>query len=141
MNNYKINHFAVWVMVIFYMVSNMAWYGIFSQPWMALSNISEMQIQGMGSPMFPYIIALLHAVAMFYTLAWLLIKLDAMMYGKAILFSFIVWFSLIFLDAATKDQFSMRTLALTMINEGITLVNMLVASLVIVVWKKKSKNV
>lgn len=132
----KINHLAVWVLVVIHQLIPMVWYGALSDKWMALNNLTMKDIEASPSPM-PYIVAIVTAIVFNYFLAWLFIKLNLSGAVNGLLFAALIFISCIALEVTTHNMFQMRPFELTLINMGHTFLNFCVSGLLLGLWVKK----
>jgi hypothetical protein len=123
----SINHKAVIVSAILYQVVGFIWYQvIFSSLWQTSSGVSTADIEKMGAS--PHIIALIGAFIFAYVFAYLQSKLNNNL--KTGLFVII----LLWLSVTLPDSIPGTVLILDTLH---TLVAMLVAGSIVLIWKKK----
>jgi hypothetical protein len=136
MGNQKINHVAVWILVVVHQIVVFLWYAEF------LFGKKLMQLLGKTTEDFPaanplnYIVAIITAIAMTYLLAWIFkeLKIDTPLRG--LFYALIIALSFFFLQTLTTGLFSVRSFGLTLIDGGMYLVNFLIAGIVLGAWKK-----
>jgi len=136
MGNQKINHVAVWILVVFHQIVALLWYApfLFGNKWMELLNKTAEDFSG-SSPL-KYIIAIITALAMTYLLAWLFKELKINTALRGLFYAFIFGIGLLFLEMLTVGIFSLRPFGLAVIDGGMYLVNFLIAGIVLGAWKK-----
>ena len=136
MGNQKINHIAVWILVVAHMVVAFLWYAsfLFGSKWMELLNKTEQDFAS-SSPV-KYVIAIIAALAMTYLLAWLFKELKVNTVLKGLLYSLVFCIGFLFLEMLTIGIFSLKPFGLTAIDGGMYLVNFLIAGAVLGGWKK-----
>src|SRR6266700_1869472 len=113
--NRKINHLAVWILVIFDQVLGATWYSasLFGEPWLRYSG-KTMADMNASHGMEPYIVAIVAAIVLNYALAFL------------------------FVDYATIAAFSMKPWQLVFIDMGRAFVAFGVAGLLLGAWRKSA---
>ena len=136
MGNQKINHVAVWILVVFHQIVTLLWYApfLFRNKWMELLNKSAEDFSA-SSPL-NYIIAIITALAMTYLLAWLFKELKINTPLRGLFYALIFCIGFLVLEMLTVGKFSLRPLGLTVIDGGMYLVNFLIAGVVLGGWKK-----
>jgi Protein of unknown function (DUF1761) len=137
--NQKINHLAVWVLVIVHQLIPMAWYSAFAEQWMKMNNITMAEIEQGGNNPIPYIVALVVGIITNYGLAHLfsLLKINSLAQGLAT--GAFIWFCFQIGDMATINLFSDRPFGLTLINGGHTFLNFVVSGAILGAWVKYRK--
>lgn len=136
MGKLKINHVAVWILVVVHQIIAVIWYAefLFGKKWMQLLNKIAEDFQG-ASPL-NYVIAIITAIVMTYMIAWLFTKINVDNGIKGLQFGFAFGVSFFFLQVMTQGFFSMRPFGLTLIDGGMYMVNFIIAGIVLGVWKK-----
>ena len=72
----KINHLAVWVLVIVHQLVGWGWYTIFGEKWLNLHARTMTDIERTHS-VGAYVLAIVTAIIVNYTLAWLIARVNA----------------------------------------------------------------
>jgi len=136
MKQLKINHVAVWILVVVQIIIAFIWYApfLFGNTWMELLEKSEDDFTG-ASPL-NYIVAIITAIAMTYMLAWLFKELNINTTLKGVLYALGFGISLFFLETLTQGLFALRPLGLMLIDGGMYLVSFLIVGIVLGSWKK-----
>ncbi len=139
MQSQKINHVAVWVAGVVVQFLPPLWYDtmFFGIRWMELNEVSEKDFADF-SPL-NFIWAILSAVALAYTLAWLFKSLNVTTALKGLQLAFLFWFSFLFLELATQNAFTLRPFELTLIDQIVVLIKYEIITLLLIFWKKKDK--
>lgn len=139
MQELKLNHLAIWTLVIAHQVVAFVWYSpvLFGNQWMALLGKTADDFTG-ANPI-NYIVAIITAAAMTYMLAWLFKKLNVNTLLKGVFYAFVLFVCFLFLQTLTHGLFSFRPVGLTLIDDGMYLVNFVIAGAVIGTWKKYKK--
>jgi Protein of unknown function (DUF1761) len=135
----RINHLAVWILVVIHMVVGGAWYALFGNAWLNYHAKTMTDIEQPHDPV-PYIVAFVAAIFVNYTLAWLIGKLDANNAVAGLKVALICWFSFLFVEHATISVFSAfgtNPWPLILIDMGRALLAFVVSGLVLGVWKTK----
>ncbi|MBZ0098409.1 MAG: DUF1761 domain-containing protein [Taibaiella sp.] len=136
MKEQKINHLAIWLLVIVFQVISTVWYSpyLFADRWM--NYLGKTITDFNGESLTGILWSLAGAIAYCYLLAYLFKNLGinngrrGMVVG---LFLSIVCFAL---QTLTQDSFQMRPPGLSLINTGIVIINFSLAGLVLGSWKK-----
>ena len=136
MKSQKINHIAVWTMVIIIQVLPLIWYDnlFFGIRWMELNQFTEEDFANFSQ--IGYAVALINAVALCYIMAWLFIRLGVSSAFEGLKIAFAMWFCLIFTQVATQNFFTLRPFELTLIDELVVLVEYELAGVLLAVWKR-----
>jgi hypothetical protein len=137
MKRLKINHAAVVVLTIIHQIVPMLWFSssLFGTQWMDLLGLKMEEILENQSPV-PYVVALIAALILNYTMAWLFKQLRIEKASDGLKYAVIFWVGLYFAEMLVQDTFSFRPLALTFINTGMYLVNFCISGLVLGAWRK-----
>lgn len=139
MNNTKINHLAVWILVVVHQLVGWGWYAIFGEMWLNLHARTMTDIERTHSPM-PYVIAIVAAIVVNYALAWLIARQNAHNAGCGFAIALICWFAFLFGEYATISAFSAfetNPWPLVFINMGRPLIAFSISGLVLGAWRKR----
>jgi len=136
MKNLKINHVAVWILVLVHQIIGGMWYSQigFAGIWTELMGKSTSDFQNAG--FMPFIFSIVSAIIMVYSMAWLFKKLKVENFANGLRYAFIFWFAFLFVELATFNSFELRPFELTLIDAGKSLVTFLITGLILGVWKK-----
>ena len=136
MGNQKINHVAVWILVVFHQIVAILWYSkfLFGTKWMALLNKTDADF--VASSPLNYIIAIITALGMTYLLAWLFKELKINTPLRGLFYAAIFAIGFLVLEMLTVGFFSLKPFGLTLIDGGMYFVNFLIAGIVLGAWKK-----
>jgi hypothetical protein len=139
MQELKLNHLAIWILVIVHQIVAFVWYSplLFGNQWMELLNKTAADFANPNP--INYIIAIITAVVMTYLLGWLFIKLNVNTLLKGICYACIFFLCFLFLQTLTHGLFSFRPIGLTLIDDGMYLVNFVIAGAVLGSWKRHRK--
>ncbi len=136
MKNLKINHAAVWILVLLHQIIGGMWYSQigFAGKWTELMGKSTADFENAG--FIPFIFSIINAIIMVYSMAWLFKKLNVENFVNGMKYAFIFWFAFLFVELATFNSFELRPFGLTMIDAGKSLVTFLISGFVLGTWKK-----
>ncbi|MBV6639243.1 MAG: DUF1761 domain-containing protein [Cyclobacteriaceae bacterium] len=135
MKELKINHGAVWVIVVLGQVIPMLWYGIFAEQWMSLTGLTEEDAMSGGST--PYVMSIITAIAFGYMLAWVFMRMNVRTWTDGLKTGFIMGFPIAILGTMTMYLFSMQPYALTWIDGGQNLIIWTVSGALLGGWTKE----
>ena len=134
-----INNVAVWAAGIAQFILGAGWYTAFSKAWMAGIGKSQEQLMAEhGNSPMPYIIALVAALAVAYTLAWLLPKVGAQSAAGGAKIGALLALALIGTTFAQSYGFEARPLSLWLINAGYMIVGMALMGAIVGHWRKRA---
>jgi hypothetical protein len=134
----RTNYPAVVVAAIAYFFLGYIWYGLlFSEPWMALEQMTPEKMQG-ASPVVPFIVSFLLELLIAYSLAQLCIWRNANTIGRGASVGVLVWIGFVGPITLMTYMFEMRPKALFAINEFYPLAGLVVMGAILGAWKKKA---
>ena len=135
---YKLNHLAVWLMVIVQVGLGALWYSplVFGEEWMGFLGLTPADID--QGNFVPFAIAIVGTVFLTYFLAWLLLQLDVAYLSEAIKVGFLLWLCVVLSEHATHYAFQGVHLGVLLIDTGKTLVGLLISAAVLVGWRKRA---
>lgn len=134
MKELKINHAAVWVIVVLGQVIPALWYMIFAEPWMEYNGLTMEDAQGAGAT--PYVVSIVTSIAFGYMLAWVFQRMGVQSVMDGLKTGFIMGFPIAILGTMTVNLFSFRAYELTWIDGGVNLVIWVVAGVILGGWTK-----
>ena len=136
MKSLKINHVAVWILVLVHQIIGGMWYSQigFAGKWTELMGKSMSDFENAG--ITPFIFSIINAIIMVYSMAWLFKKLKVENFVNGIMYAFIFWFAFLFVELATFNAFELRPVGLTLIDAGKSMVTFLVSGFVLGMWRK-----
>jgi len=136
MKTLKVNHAAVWILVLIHQIIGAAWYSpfLFAEKWMQLMGKSMQDFE--NADITPYIISIINAIVLNYAMAYLFKKLNVENFMRGMYYAFIFWFAFLFVELLTFNAFELRPVGLTLIDSGKSLVTFLISGLVLGTWKK-----
>ncbi len=135
MDKHKINHLAVWILVVLHFVIGCVWYSVlFNDLWLELMGKTEEYFQPVS--MNPFILAIISAILACYAMAWLFraLKVDSAL--KGLQMAVFIWFVFLLLPHLTYSGFSMIGYNLALLTSGDGLVAYVVTGLVLGGWRK-----
>jgi hypothetical protein len=138
--NTKINHLAVWILVVVHMLVGWGWYAVFGETWLNLNAKTMTDIEQSHSPV-PYVIAAIAAIVINYALAWLIARQNAHNAGCGLAIALICWFAFLFVNYATISVFSAfetNPWPLVFINMGRPFIAFTISGLVLGAWRKRA---
>ena len=135
---YKINHIAVWILVVAQVGLGALWYSplLFGEQWMSLLGFSDADID--PSDPVPFVIAIAGTIALTYFLAWLLLQLEVAYISEAVKVAFLLWLCVAVTEHATHYAFQGIHYLVLLIDLGKTLVGMVIAALVLASWRLRA---
>ena len=90
MNN-KINHLAVWILVVVHQLIGFGWYAAFGELWLSYHARTMTDIERTHD-FVPYLVAIAASVAVNYALAWLTSRLKATNAIAGLKIAILCWF-------------------------------------------------
>jgi hypothetical protein len=134
--NTRINHLAVWVLVVIHQLIGFGWYALFGNMWLNLHAKTMTDIE-QPHDFAPYLVAITASIFVNYALAWLISKLNATTAVAGLKIALICWFSFLFVEYDTISVFSAfgtNPWPLVFINMGRPLLAFAVSGLVLGGW-------
>jgi hypothetical protein len=134
MNPLKINHFAVVICALLGVILSAGWYGVFSEKWMALNQITLDMVKE-ASRGVKYLAAFISSLMGSYILAWLFIRIHIKSGMDGLFTGFIIGFGLVFMSLMINNLFELRPYALSWINGGIIIIWLSITGWILGTWK------
>ena len=136
--NTKINHLAVWILVIVHQLIGFGWYTAFGNVWL---NLHAKTMTDIDNPhdVAPYIAAVAASIVVNYALARLLVCLGNDTATGGLKIALLCWFAFLFVEHATIAMFSAFGTSpwpLTLIDMGRPFIAFAVSGLVLGAWRK-----
>src|SRR5207248_4442026 len=103
--NVKINHFAVWILIVVYFLIGWGWYAIFGEAWLNLHAKTATDIERTHN-VGAYVLAFVASIFLNYALAWLIARFNATNAVAGLRIALICWFAFLFVEYATISVFS-----------------------------------
>jgi hypothetical protein len=137
----KINHLAVWILVIVHQLVGWGWYTIFGEKWLNLHARTMTDIERTHS-VGAYVLAIVTAIIVNYALAWLIARVDATTAIAGLKVAMLCWFAFLFVEHATIAVFSSfetNQWPLILIDMGRPFVNFAISGLVLGAWGRPAR--
>ncbi len=134
MKQLKINHAAVWIIVVLAQAIPAVWYGIFAEPWMEMNNLTEEMATSGGST--PFIVSIISSVALTYMIAWVFVRMNVDSLMDGLKTGFIMGFPIAILSTMTVNMFSIRPYGLAWIDGGAQLIIWVLSGIILGAWRK-----
>src|SRR5438045_7344331 len=99
MNN-RINHIAVWILVVVYFLIGWGWYAIWGDTWLNLHARTMTDIERTHN-VGAYVFAIVAAIIVNYALAWLIVRLNATNAIAGLKLALLCWFAFLFVEHST----------------------------------------
>ena len=134
----KINHLAVWVLVVVYFLIGWGWYAIWGDTWLNLHAKTATDIERTHAA-GAYVLAFIASIVVNYALAWLISQLNAQRAVCGLGVALICWFAFVFVEYATISVFSAfetNPWPLICIDMGRPLIGFAISGLVLGAWRK-----
>jgi Protein of unknown function (DUF1761) len=139
--NSRINHLAVWILVVVDQVVGGVWYGpLFGNRWMAYHGKLMTDIDQEKGGVTPFVVSIAAAIAFNYTIAWLIGHFNLKSAGAGLRIALICWFGFLLMPYMTIEAFSAfgrNPAEIVLINMGQYLVLFAMAGLVLGAWPRK----
>lgn len=135
MRKQSVNLWAVLVCVVIGQVIPALWYSIFSEEWMALNGFTVEQIKSATSPV-PYLASIVSTSFMAYTMAWVFTKIPVKSFVTGFLIGLLFGIVFVLFETIVKDMFSIRPLALSLIDGGVSVIVYAITGTILGAWRK-----
>jgi Protein of unknown function (DUF1761) len=138
----RINHAAVWLLVLVHWLVGWGWYAGFGEKWLNLHARTMTDIDRTHN-LSAYVLAILAAVVTNYALAWLLQRTSATTALAGLKIALLCWLGFLFVDYATICVFSAfetNPWPLICIDMGRPLITFAVSGLVLGAWRKANER-
>jgi hypothetical protein len=133
----KTNYVAVVVSAVVYWVLGAVWYGfLFGKAWMDLEHLSMDQAKSMN-PVLPYFITFVLNLVIAFFLAQLCTWRNASTAARGASLGVLLWIGFVGPITYTTNMYEMRPFNLFLINEGYSLVGLLLMGAILGAWTKK----
>ena len=142
MNN-KINHLAVWILVVVHQLIGFGWYAVFGELWLRYHARTMTDIE-QTHDFVPYLVAIAASIAVNYALAWLISRLNATSAVAGLKIAILCWFAFLFVEFATVSAFSAfetNPWPLVFIDMGRPFLAWSLSGLVLGAWQKRAPAV
>ncbi len=138
--NTKINHLAVWILVVVYFLIGWGWYAIFGEKWLNLHARTMTDIEQTHN-VSAYLLAVVASIIINYALAWLINRLNAASAIAGLKIALLCWFAFLFVEYSTIAVFSAfetNPWPLILIDMGRPFVAFAISGLVLGAWRKRT---
>jgi len=138
--NSRINHLAVWILVVVYFLIGWAWYAIFGEKWLNLHARTMTDIERTHN-VGAYALAIVTAIIVNYALAWLIGRLNATNAVAGLKIALLCWFAFLFVEYSTIAVFSAfetNPWPLIFIDMGRPFIAFAISGLVLGAWRKRT---
>lgn len=138
--NTKINHLAVWILIVVYFLIGWGWYAIFGEKWLNLHARTMTDIEHTHN-VSAYVLAFLASIAVNYTLAVFIARTNPTSVSCGLKVALACWFAFMFMEYATIlvfSAFETNPWPLIFIDMGRPLVGMVISGLVLGAWPKRT---
>jgi hypothetical protein len=136
----KINHLAVWILIVVYFLIGWGWYTLFGDLWLnqhAKTMTDIERTHNVGA----YLLAFLASIVVNYTLAVFIARTNPESVWCGLKLALACWFAFLFMEYATISVFSAfetNPWPLILIDMGRPLVAFAVSGLVLGAWRKRA---
>jgi len=136
----KINHLAVWALVLTPQLIGWGWYTVLGEKWLNLHARTMTDIERTHN-VGAYVLAIVTSVIVNYTLAWLISRLNATSAVAGLKIALLCWFAFLFVEYCTIAVFSAfetNPWPLILIDMGRPFVAFAISGLVLGGWRKRT---
>ena len=137
--NTRINHIAVWVLVVVYFLIGWGWYAIWGDTWLNLHAKTATDIERTHS-VGAYVLAFVASVVVNYTLAVLIARTNPTSVWCGLKVALACWFAFVFMEYATISVFSAfetNPWPLICIDMGRPLLGFAISGIVLGAWRQR----
>ena len=134
----KINHLAVWILVVIHQFVGFGWYSVFGETWLNLHAKQATDIERTHNWQ-AYAFAVLAAVIVNYAMAWLISRMHGHTAIAGLRIALFCWFAFLFVEYTTISVFSAfetNPWPLIFIDMGRPFVGFAVSGLVLGAWRR-----
>ena len=138
--NARINHLAVWVLVVVYFLIGWGWYAIWGDTWLNLHAKTATDIERTHN-VGAYVFAFAASIVVNYALAWFIDRFNATNAIAGLKIALVCWFAFVFVEYATISVFSAfetNPWPLICIDMGRPLIGFAISGIVLGIWQAKS---
>jgi hypothetical protein len=135
----RINHAAVWILVIVHQLVGFGWYAIFGEKWLNLHARTATDIERTHN-VSAYVLAIVTAIIVNYALAWLIARLNVANATGGLKIAIVCWFAFLFVEYSTIAVFSAfetNQWPLILIDMGRPLIAWSISGLVLGAWPRR----
>lgn len=135
MKELKINHLAVWVIIVLGQVIPMTWYIIFAGQWMKYNGLTREQVEQNSSPM-PFVASIVSSIVFGYVLAWIFVRMRVASVKDGAIAGLAMGFAFTHLPNMVNNFFTQRPYELSWIDGGINMIIFVIAGAILGGWRK-----
>jgi hypothetical protein len=138
--NTRINHLAVWILIVVYFLIGWGWYAIFGDMWLNQHAKTATDIERTHN-VSAYVLAFVTSIVVNYTLAILISKLNPESALCSLRLAVACWFAFVFMEYATISVFSAfetNPWPLICIDMGRPLIGFAISGIVLGAWRKSA---
>lgn len=136
----RINHLAVWILVIIHQLLAFGWYKIFGNVWLNYHARTMTDIENTHD-VKAYLLGIIAAIVANYALAWVIAKFNEPGAAAGLKIALACWFAFVFLPHATISVFSSfetNPWPLVLIDMGWLFVAFAVSGVVLGAWRRSA---
>lgn len=137
--NARINHLAVWILVIVDQGIGGLWYRVFNELWIGYHGKLMTDIDQEGGGFAPFVVSIVACAVINYALAWLIRRLNIQSAGGGLRKALICWVAFFLMPYATIEAFSAfgrNASQIVLINAGYWLIVFALSGAVLAAWRK-----
>lgn len=135
--NHRIHHLAVWVLALIHFFIGLGWYALFGEAWLNYNARTMTDIEQPQNAVL-IVIAIVAAVLVNYTLAWLFAKMHVAHALTGLKIALICWLGFLFAQYAAISVFSAfetNPWPLILINMGRPFLAFAISGIVLGAWR------
>jgi hypothetical protein len=136
--NTRINHLAVWILVVVYFLIGWGWYAVWGDTWLNLHAKTATDIERTHNA-GAYVLAFVASIVVNYVLAALFARLNVTSAAMGLKVALLCWFAFLFVEYATISVFSAfetNPWPLVCIDMGRPLLGFAISGLVLGRWRR-----
>jgi hypothetical protein len=136
--NTRINHLAVWILVVVYFLIGWGWYAVLGDTWLNLHAKTATDIERTHNA-GAYVLAFVASIVVNYVLAALFARLNVTSAAMGLKVALLCWFAFLFVEYATISVFSAfetNPWPLVCIDMGRPLLGFAISGLVLGRWRR-----
>ena len=137
--NLRINHLAVWILIVVYFLIGWGWYAVLGETWLNLHAKTATDIERTHN-VGAYVFAFAASIVVNYTLAVLIAKTNPTSAFCSLKLALACWFAFVFMEYATISIFSAfetNPWPLICIDMGRPLIGFAISGFVLGYWRQR----
>lgn len=135
MRKQSVNLWAVLVCVVVGQIIPALWYYLFAEQWTALNGFEKSAMDSANSSI-PYLASIVSSAFMAYTLGWVFTKIPVKSGYVGFLIGLLFGIVFVLFEIIVKDMFSKRTLELSLIDGGVSVIVYCITGFILGIWRK-----